>query len=517
MSDPVATEPVLAPRWMYLRGHEPAKSDVDELTRSYRAGDPRNSVAADKLPGLFSKGWLPLKNYYFTVTGVGADLPPRLRAAKLGNDLHTVVRKDPNLSDGQLDELDALRNAIGGTGDWRDSPGFPAFIAYLSRLAEFKNTTLDAYRFVGEPGTPLIGRAQATPAQSAAARDARAIGQALSPFIEQLQRDLGEHNVIVEGVAGSGKSYLVKELRALYGAENVELIVFHPSTSYEEFVAGIRPTAEGGFEGRAGVFVELCERAAGDPDNNYLLFIDEINRANTSRVFGDLMLPLERSKRYRFSAGTDVGALQARRPDLSDQPGAEVVRLQTAIDSPADDKGGGGASRLSYLVVPANLHVLGTMNSTDRSVGTVDLALRRRFRWLVMKPLDREELEDKLADKRAQHGDWDPLITWYSNTNDWLQTVLGPDARLGHSYFFEAAVPEAAADLLLTQLGEVLHMFHAAPEVVQAVPSLDIGAHARTIKYVGIGLGRRPAVVVLPRFEAPSVTETSEPAVPSAS
>ena len=94
-------------------------------------------------------------------------------------------------------------------------------------------------------------------------------------------------NVLIQGVAGCGKSHLLESLQREYKG-NVEVVVFHPSTTYEDFVRGLRPS-ESSFEVRDGIFLELCKKAASQPDTDYLLFIDEINRANTARVLGDLM------------------------------------------------------------------------------------------------------------------------------------------------------------------------------------------------------------------------------------
>ncbi|ALJ21775.1 AAA family ATPase [Microbacterium sp. No. 7] len=346
--------------------------------------------------------------------------------------------------------------------------------------------------------------------------DAPQGGSALSREVERL---LERHkNVVVEGVAGSGKSHL---LEALVGtsrraaavapyAGHDEVVVFHPSTSYEDFVCGLRPRRDGGFEGVAGVFVELCQRAAEDPDNGYLLFIDEINRANTARVLGDLLLPLEASKRARapraaasseLSDAAEGGAvlrsaLFASKADMAEP--YPTVRLQTPIVAPTGSRLAAlaGDRAFSYLVVPDNLHVLGTMNTTDRSTGTIDLALRRRFQWLTVEPLGADEL------RAAIEGEFDAdyaatlrtLVDAYSAANARLEHRIGPDARLGHSYFFQkddsgAGIGAQEIEAALTgQLAEVLYSFGQRGDT-DAAPWWR-GPHYRVV-HVGHGIGAR--------------------------
>lgn len=370
-------------------------------------------------------------------------------------------------------------------------------------------------------------------------------------------------NVISEGVAGCGKSHMLESLKDTtinggYGPENVTTVVFHPSTSYEEFVSGLRPnfavsSEEPDFISHEGIFLQACAKAVrlardwveaqekaqeaagelsqidiGNEESHreapaHLLFIDEINRANTSRVFGDLMLVLERSKRHDFTAETDGdwrehmhGALVANydREDASSvkqpviiPPDVTYATLQTPIfvprvriDGTPDWSRGRTYSR---LIVPENLHILGTMNSTDRSVGTIDLALRRRFHWHEMEPLDKDELKKALTEF-GRNLDSDPelvsLINDYGRLNNSLKREVGPDARLGHAYFFSsrASAPEIA-DALLTQLAEVAATFNIK-EIPRTNPDFPRKLDGisdlcgRYVEYVGHGLGRRPHI-----------------------
>ncbi len=176
---------------------------------------------------------------------------------------------------------------------------------------------------------------------------------------------LDKKQIIFEGPPGSGKTFLA-DLFARYFTENplegehderIEVVQFHQSYGYEDFVQGIRPVTDG--EGRLqyrvmpGIFLQHCERARANPDKRFVLIIDEINRGNLSRIFGELLMLLE----YRD----------------------KKVRLPYAA--------GDGVAEQSHLQIPPNLYLIGTMNSTDRSLAMIDYALRRRFFFYRLLPV----------------------------------------------------------------------------------------------------------------------------------
>ncbi|WP_237223308.1 McrB family protein [Rothia nasimurium] len=318
-------------------------------------------------------------------------------------------------------------------------------------------------------------------------------------------------NTILEGVAGCGKTYYQKSLfdsqdingHFGFDPELSETVVFHPSTSYEDFVSGLRPQKGGNFSGKAGIFVELCNRAAADQENNYLLFIDEINRANTAKVFGDLLMVIEEAKRTPKELLSKYGRavltrkeakeLQSTRYEDKD-PEHAAVRLQTAVDEVP------GISKLpeeplEYLAVPNNLYIVGTMNSTDRSVGTIDLALRRRFTWHTMEPMMGEVLRGK--DKVKDRDDLDSLLSWYDEANEKLYTKVGPDARLGHSYFFQDdKTAQQIAHDLLKQLAEIAYIFHLEDLMTESPFNQTI--NGLRLEMPGDGLGKRVIVAFAP-------------------
>ncbi|NAZ14861.1 AAA domain-containing protein [Glutamicibacter soli] len=327
-------------------------------------------------------------------------------------------------------------------------------------------------------------------------------GDDRNALVEQLVIQLGKHkNVILEGVAGSGKTHSLDALKVHYH-DRVSVLVFHPSTSYEDFVVGLRPIGAE-FSAVPGSFLLMCERATRDPNHDYLIFIDEINRANTARVLGDLLMVIESSKRVQALSSSqdnvrnDESPFWTWRPEdfssvLTDQELAvrgriSSVQLQTALDGPTGALGG-----RKHLIVPSNLHILGTMNTTDRSVGTIDLALRRRFSWITAEVVYGQQLAQLLGPHRAEQ--LHTVIEWHASANRVLRENVGPDAMLGHSYFFSAnSSAEDVAEALVNQLAEVAHTFNFDEQLIQKLfgeqaPTLPKGLK---LHQHGRGLGKR--------------------------
>lgn len=186
---------------------------------------------------------------------------------------------------------------------------------------------------------------------------------------------------------------------------------FHQSYTYEDFVEGLRPVSaedasgEISYEIVPGVFRRICTRAMADPDNKYVLVIDEINRGNIAKILGELITLLEDDKR-------------------SGQANALSIVLPYSGES---------------FSVPGNLYVIGTMNTADRSIALLDVALRRRFAFLELMP--RPELLDGLTVESAEAAV--PLGALLRGLNQGIRQVLDRDHQVGHSYFLEVSARDA--------------------------------------------------------------------------
>lgn len=221
-----------------------------------------------------------------------------------------------------------------------------------------------------------------------------------------LARLVDKKNLILQGPPGTGKTWLAKRLAyALIGRRSerrVRPFQFHPNLSYEDFVRGWRPEEGGGLQLVDGPFLEAVKAAAGDPDDAYVLVIEEINRGNPAQIFGEMLTLLEADKRTRDEAL----ALSYRRR--------------------ADER----------VHIPPNLYVIGTMNVADRSLALVDFALRRRFAFVDLEPTFGEAWRTWVSKKcRIEEAFLRDVESRLTALNAAIagDAVLGPHFRVGHS------------------------------------------------------------------------------------
>lgn len=234
--------------------------------------------------------------------------------------------------------------------------------------------------------------------------------EAVEQILSSLRR---RKNVILQGPPGVGKSFLARRLGyALVGAkapDNVQMVQFHQSYAYEDFIQGWRPNGARGFALRNGVFYEFCQRARSRPGEPHVFIIDEINRGNLSKVFGELMMLIETDKR-----------------------GAEFAIPLTYSESRSDT-----------FFIPDNLYIVGLMNTADRSLAMVDYALRRRFAFWSLDPAFESPAFTRTLRDRGVDDETIALIV------DRVGTVnaeivgdhknLGAGFAIGHSYFCPVA------------------------------------------------------------------------------
>lgn len=225
-------------------------------------------------------------------------------------------------------------------------------------------------------------------------------------------------NVILQGAPGVGKTFVAKRLAfSMMGVKDVErvmMVQFHQSYSYEDFIMGFRPSTEG-FELKKGAFYNFCKKAEVDIDKDYFFIIDEINRGNLSKIFGELFMLIENDKRG--------------------------VSLQLLY---SDEK----------FSVPKNVHIIGMMNTADRSLAMLDYALRRRFAFFEIKPgfttPGFENYMKNLGNKKFYK-----LISCIMDLNKKISTddLLGEGFCIGHSYFCNLS-PETIDEQVLSNIVE---------------------------------------------------------------
>lgn len=233
----------------------------------------------------------------------------------------------------------------------------------------------------------------------------------------------GLWSLVDESIVTAKLAQLLKKIQA--GAQQGDTIsrysfvTFHQSYSYEDFIEGLRPVladderladspsdGQVRYEIKQGAFVELCLRAQQDPSHPYAMFIDEINRGNVSKIFGELISLIELDKRAGCSNALSITLPYSKQ----------------------------------LFSVPANVSIYGTMNSADRSLTPLDTALRRRFEFVEFMP------RPELLDDRDSHGfvQGVRLSSLLKTLNDRIEILLGRDYVLGHAYFWSV---KSLADL----------------------------------------------------------------------
>ena len=264
-------------------------------------------------------------------------------------------------------------------------------------------------------------------------------------------------NLILQGPPGTGKTFIARRIAwCLIGRKDngpIEMVQFHQSYAYEDFVQGYRPTDDGGFKLKDGVFHRFCERARAKPDTPHVFIIDEINRGNLSRIFGELLMLIECDKRSEDYA---VALIYSDR----------------------------------RFHVPENVYILGMMNTADRSLALVDYALRRRFAFETLEPAygteyGRTAFEKYLVEDKGADTD---LVTRISDRMGKLnETIrndkeLGRGFQIGHSYFVpgDGDDPSEAwyKDIVDTQIAPLLreYWFDAPEDVEKEVARLTVDA-----------------------------------------
>lgn len=291
---------------------------------------------------------------------------------------------------------------------------------------------------------------------------AETAAEAIVPYQVSRQRSEYPLNQILYGVAGTGKTYQARQIAAeitSQNGENIEFITFHAGYYYEDFIEGIKPkVGKNGliYEVQDGVFKQICARAAADPNHNYVLIIDEINRANLSQVFGELISLIEPNKR-----GGNAEALSAKLP----------------------------YSKQNFEV-PSNLYLIGTMNSSDKSITAIDWALRRRFYFKEVLP------QSNLLDNKLIEGV--NLSKLLETINERVAIQIGSEAQIGHSYFLQIETFAQLNEVMWQQIIPLLtELLLGEVENIQHILTRDF---VEEINYSQLGRSRWRVKKINPTF-----------------
>lgn len=229
-------------------------------------------------------------------------------------------------------------------------------------------------------------------------------------IVQALDRLRSKKNLILQGAPGVGKTFVARKLAYALMEEKshdrLEMVQFHQTYSYEDFVRGYRPLPDqaGTFGLQDAIFFKFCKRAHADPDRDYVFIIDEINRGNLGQIFGDLLMLIESDKRG---------------------PEFAVPLVYHKKEEPR-------------FFVPSNVHLIGLMNLADRSLAIVDYALRRRFAFITLTPQYSSVIFRKwLLDRQMKPRLADLLATRMLALNQEIaeDPLLGENYQVGHSFF----------------------------------------------------------------------------------
>ena len=302
----------------------------------------------------------------------------------------------PNGATDNIDrDLLAIREALGKDAE----PGFHFYRKpYLQQWKEPKEPKPKKQAGAGAAKT-------VTPGPGLSTSDAPAVIESLDELAVSLMLEptdtlsrwaallVEKGQIILQGPPGTGKTFIARKMaESLAGsADRVTVVQFHPSYAYEDFVEGFRPAGPNHFEVKDGPLKRLATRAAADPSARFVLIIDEINRGNIAKVFGELLFLLE----YRD----------------------EAITLQYS-EAP--------------FRLPRNLLIIGTMNTADRSIALLDMALRRRFRFIDLVPGEApiDGLLKRFLESNA------PDMVYLAGMIDAVNEIVGDrHAMIGPSHF----------------------------------------------------------------------------------
>ena len=288
----------------------------------------------------------------------------------------------------------------------------------------------------------------------------------------KMKKDLSKlllevYNLILTGAPGTGKTYLAQEIAREITSKNISstqkqsigFVQFHPSYDYTDFVEGLRPKPlsdkDGniGFVRQDGVFKNFCKEALKNPDDKFVFIIDEINRGDIAKIFGELFFAID--------------------PGYRDEENPTPIKTQyqnlIPIDSEDPFKDG--------FIVPKNIYIIGTMNDIDRNVESMDFAIRRRFTWQEIEPVNNTLMWDDVKSGIGNFKEQAQITMKAINNAITGIEGLGSQYQLGAAYFLKLKNYNGNFTMLWER-----HIAHLMHEYLRGIPRAD--EHFNALKKV---------------------------------
>lgn len=276
-------------------------------------------------------------------------------------------------------------------------------------------------------------------------------------YVHELEIEEMNKNIIYYGAPGTGKTYHVtKQLIDLHDVKesSFKIVQFHPSYGYEDFIEGIKPkglTKDGNikFELVNGEFKQFCIDALRSPNDKFYFIVDEINRAELSRTFGELLYCFE--YRVKFEDNGTIDYHNNKTNLIRTQYSSLIDNLENKNDLSLIIHEG-----KSYFGIPENIYFVGTMNDIDKSIDSFDMALRRRFTW-IRKDCDLEIVKEWLYENKIDQEVSIKYIKACEYLNLYIEKdlILGKSYQIGHAYFMKLKLENESNNLKDEMLEEL--------------------------------------------------------------